>query len=475
MKSLLCSILFTSALSAQEWQWAKTEGKPDSYDYGKNIGIDSEDNLYITGVSKDVCHNCSSYYHNFLNKYSAQGTLIWSQIIDFVEVVAVTDGFGNTFVTSGSKLSKYDTQGQLKWSRSEPTAGFNNITLHPEGGIVVSGFEKLSGTPLSVIARYDTDGNQVWIKSCSMLASGSRPNIVHADKSGNVFLAGGYDDTASFYKAQLFKFNSQGSQLFVKNIKHNPISIKTDVFGNIYSLGEWFLDKYSELGILEWRKTFSGPVVNLKEIAMTKSNDIVLAGNFSSGSSQIKVDNTSLTGNYNLFIMTIDQKGQILNVIQNSKAPDLSTNSFMSFVHDIEVNNNDDILITGSFSGNGYLGQTLLSAPQEQPFYNDLLLAKVGFSQTEVSVKEIITQSMSSFEIFPNPGSGLFTLKFEGTENKRRMTVINLLGSVLLEEEVKIESDGYNNLLDLQTFPKGVYFVVIEGNENRESRKIIIQ
>jgi hypothetical protein len=465
----------TSTLSAQEWEWAKTTGQPDSYDYGNNIGIDSENNLYVTGVSKDVCYNCTSNYTNFLKKYSKSGDLLWSQDVDFQEAVSATDRAGNTYVTSGSKLSKYDRHGLLKWSVSEPAAGFNNIALHPNGGVVVSGFQKQISTPLSVIAKYDSTGNQVWITSCSMLATGSRPNIVHADHDGNVFLAGGYDDTASYYKAQLFKFDNQGSQSFVKNIKHNPVSIKTDASGNIYSLGEWFLDKYSSFGILRWRKIFAGPVISLKKIIVKNSDEVVIAGNFSSANSQIKVDNLVLTGNYNLFLMSIDPDGQIINVLQNSETQPSSANSFISFVNDVVSDKNGDIFLTGSFSGQGYLGQTQLLAPQQQPFYNDILLAKAGFNTMAVGISEHPLDAAYNISVFPNPGDRYFTLGLKEWRGKKNLTVVNILGSVVFTEELNVSSDDTEKTIDLYGVKKGVYFIIVEGSEKRESRKIIIQ
>jgi hypothetical protein len=127
----------------------------------------------------------------------------------------VVDGNGNVYVlgnatgdfgnqlnqgTEDAVLSKYDSAGNLQWSKllgSAGTANGGGLALDPNGGVVVVGTTNADlttgaiadGNNDSFLARYDADGNQIWTKQIQTL-SANQAASVSVDSSGNIYVGG---------------------------------------------------------------------------------------------------------------------------------------------------------------------------------------------------------------------------------------------------------------------------------------------
>jgi len=97
-------------------------------------------------------------------------------------------------------LTKYDSAGNVVWQNLLGSAGTANgygLALDPSGGVVVTGASTADLTPTSVadgnndsfVARYDSSGNQTWIKQIPTLAT-NQSNAVSVDASGNIYIGG---------------------------------------------------------------------------------------------------------------------------------------------------------------------------------------------------------------------------------------------------------------------------------------------
>jgi len=97
-------------------------------------------------------------------------------------------------------LTKYDSAGNVVWQNLVGSAGSASgygLALDPSGGVVISGSSTadLSATSVadgnndSFVARYDTSGNQTWIKQIQTLAT-NQANSVSVDASGNIYIGG---------------------------------------------------------------------------------------------------------------------------------------------------------------------------------------------------------------------------------------------------------------------------------------------
>ena len=132
---------------------------------------------------------------------NAQKTVVDSSGNIYV-IGTATGNFGSQ-INQGSQdvyLTKYDSAGNQTWSKLLGSSGSANgygLALDPSSGVVVTGASTADLTTTSVadgnndsfVARYDSSGNQVWIKQIQTLAT-NQSNTVSVDASGNVYIGG---------------------------------------------------------------------------------------------------------------------------------------------------------------------------------------------------------------------------------------------------------------------------------------------
>ena len=139
-------------VSAELWDWAK-DSFGDGVSVPYQVVVESSTNsAYIVGYNtgSEECagtfqSNPQSTYAGFLVKYSDSGSFLWGR----------TTGGTQCF---GGSCGVY----------------FNNVVMHPDGGVVVGGnffmsYKKQSGAAVFgqgdwdvLVLRYDATGTQIW-------------------------------------------------------------------------------------------------------------------------------------------------------------------------------------------------------------------------------------------------------------------------------------------------------------------------
>ncbi len=113
-----------------------------------------------------------------------------------------TGNFGNQLNqgTQDVVLTKYDSAGNLQWSKllgSAGSASAYSLALDASGNVVVAGSSTANlttsgiadGNADSFVAKYDTNGNQTWLTQIPTLSANSA-NSVSVDASGNIYVGG---------------------------------------------------------------------------------------------------------------------------------------------------------------------------------------------------------------------------------------------------------------------------------------------
>jgi hypothetical protein len=233
-------------------------------DYG--ISTDGHGNVFAGAGNED----------GIVTKYDAAGNQIWSRQFgsasDLEQQVQVSaDALGNVFAygaawypAGGTSrrpaafVTKLDSGGNEQWTKQLRSARYVN-----PGGVAVDGLGNVyvcgqTNAPLGTLrdypgydaflAKYDADGNRVWIREFGTADIGEDANAVSVDSIGNVFvvgtstrsLGGEFDGTES--DAFLAKFDINGNQYWTHpfgttaNDSANLISV--DALGNLYVAGQ---------------------------------------------------------------------------------------------------------------------------------------------------------------------------------------------------------------------------------------------
>ena len=200
----------------QAAQWSVQFGS-DSFEEGRSVALDSSGNVYVTGTTiGSLFAAIAGESDAYVAKYDADGNKVWtkqfgSDLHDGSNNIAL-DSSGNVYVTgttSGSisdtnvgsddaYVAKYDTDGTEVWTKqfgNDSLVEGIGVTVDPLGNAYVTGYTRgdLFGTNMGMVdayvAKYDTDGTEVWTKQ---FGSDDRDIGfgIAADSSGNVYVTG---------------------------------------------------------------------------------------------------------------------------------------------------------------------------------------------------------------------------------------------------------------------------------------------
>ena len=280
-----------NSLGVQQWV-ARYNGTGNADDRAVAIAVDANGNVYVTGESK----GSGSGYDYATIKYNSAGVQQWvaryngtNNSDDRAHGIAL-DGNGNVYVTgeskgNGSSLDyatiKYNSSGSQVWvKRYDGPVHYNDvayaIAVDINGNVYVTGESKGSGTCLDYATiKYDTNGNQKWVKRCNNPAnSDDSAYAIALDGSGNVYVTGKSKTNTGHYDYATIKYDNNGTQLWVSlyngtgnedDIAH---AIAVDNSGNVYVTGEsrgqgtnndYATIKYDTNGNLLWVARYNSP------------------------------------------------------------------------------------------------------------------------------------------------------------------------------------------------------------------------
>lgn len=204
-----------------------------------------------------------------------------------------TDSVGNAYVTgyTGSiflfdaLLRKYDADGNLQWTRQVNTAGEDfgiGVTVDLGGNVYMTGSTQGSldgmnaGSHDAYLQKYDTAGNLQWTRQFGTVGIDAGSGV-STDSLGNVYIVGWTEGdlaapNAGPYDAYLRKYDASGVLQWTRQLgtvsDDQGVGISADALGGIYisgatqgsldgiNAGDWdsFVSKYDAAGNLRWTR-----------------------------------------------------------------------------------------------------------------------------------------------------------------------------------------------------------------------------
>lgn len=553
MKKLIFFIFFAPtfilSLKGQTWQWA-FQGGGGSSDVGQGIAIDSKDNVlvvadymgninyggqFLTGVPFSNC---------LVAKHDATGNLLWVSRAEYVNSKGISvDRLGNSYITGNCGFStffgttnsitatqqgngdafiaKYDSSGNVLWVK---TWGYaysvdiaNTIKTDQFGNSYIAGqsnyFNHNIGDESSnyFISKYDTQGNLLWTKTPNWQGSAA-PNNLDIDAAGNCYITGVFRDTAFFdnitllaptcfqcnYKNHIFivKYDKNGNVLWAKREGTDydeGHGISLDKKGNFYLTGShsnpstfglttlngsgtggMFIAKYDTSGNIIWAQ--HGGASLGTAVKSDSSENCFVTGGFKGsaifGSGANAVTLTSIKTNGDFFVAIYDKYGNLKwAVVPGGSNWDGNESTA------INIDTQNNCFITGGFSQTTIFGNTTLNAPYATNGYADIFVAKIKEATITNITETAISPSVGELVIFPNPTIDIFSVSYITTEETGNIevNVRNVLGQVVFKERQNNFNGKYYRTLDFGNKAKGIYFIEIVCGKSCLGKKIVVE
>ncbi|HUM46181.1 MAG TPA: SBBP repeat-containing protein [Chitinophagales bacterium] len=335
--------------SAGTETWRTTYNRGPGNDRGQDVAADGSGNFYVTGRSESA-----SDYDAVTIKYNESGVAQWTKFFnkvdkDYGNHIKV-NALGEVFVIGQSDVDnsggttnydfltiKYNSAGAQQWAQTFGNAALNDedpndLIIDAAGNVFVTGKSDVNALAAVTANNYLTlKYNAAGVLQWSVYFNGTAVNSddiaegMVLDATGNIYVAGGGDNTTTQKDATVIKYSgATGTATWTKSFNgKGDFSDKvqdmiTDGANNIFITGyvyspeqrkDLFTAKLNASGATVWYKTydFSQSDDEGKAIALDTSGNVYVCGNsIGNGTSDdyitIKYDalgNTVWTARYN--------------------------------------------------------------------------------------------------------------------------------------------------------------------------------
>jgi hypothetical protein len=459
---------------------------------GKSIFADGSGNVYITGyyitsivigsTTLTTTDSSSGAGDIFIAKLDASGNVLWAKSAGGAQTDAVNaitaDASGNVYIT-GIYRSRYIRFGSI--TLFNPLATSSNFWTNTD----------------LYVAKYDASGNPQWAKNTSNSGGGfNEGKSISTDAAGNVLVAGTYylpsitfgtNTLTATAAINLFvtKYDNSGNVIWAKtaqaagsgSINHTATGITTDGSNNVYITGAngastltigsvvlnnsngAYVAKLDPSGNCQWAKSILGNTLGTG-IAFAGGN-VYATGYFDgmnciAGTDTVKNKNTG-GNNEDIFVAKYNSSGTLAWATG-------AGGIYRDIPNGISVDATGNANITG-FTMNTSLSFGTLSLTCTGG-YQDIFIAKMG---TMSGINEL-GNAKDQLHVYPNPGTGVFSLKAESEIST--LEIVNILGEVVYSSTSFSSASG----IDISNKPKGIYFIRAEDkNKVLYSGKIVLE
>ncbi len=469
--------------------WAVRVGG-SGIDMGNEIAIDAYGYVYVAGSFEGTVDfdpgsgtaNLSSQTaaSSFILKLSPTGGYVWARTIgsnlgtsaeglsvsaagvvhlggNFSGTADLNPGSGTqTAVTVGNVdmyLIELDSSGTFQWGIAFGSNGLDGVAAVAEdvnGDIAMTGYfagacdfdpsgSTSTLTPTGndcFVAKYTSSGSYTWAKKLGGGGTDGGADIV-MDFSGNVYTTGYFDGTADF---------DPGSG--------------TVTFTAGTGISDAFVSCLTNTGNYSWAAQLGGASVDVgQSIALDITGNVYTTGRFSSSADfDPGAGTTTLTssGVEDVFVSKLSSSGAF--VTAHKFGASSNDNGLC-----IALDASNNVFIGGYFNGTTDVDPqasiwNLTSTGQDDGYI-------VKMSQSGVGVEE--TNAATSFDVYPNPTSGIITVNMNETNSVVRLFAVD--GKLLIEKSVP----GNQTQIDLTTVASGSYILQVHKTPGTTAKQVI--
>jgi len=429
------------------------------------IGIDNVGNVYVTGYTF-----ANSTLTDILTiKYSGSGSQMWLITYDYANDVdqgrdIAIDQNNNILVTGNSYFPgpnsnfvtlKYDSSGSELWVRffDGPNNLFDasrKLTIKSDD-IIISGLSSRGFSINDVVTiKYNSLGETLWTSTYSGINNGGADGSMYlqTDTSNNIYFVTGVPGGP----IRIVKYDENGDSLWIKPLPTGVFSSALQVRQNDFYLasrssGDYLTYRYNMNGDTLWKRLFPVQTYTSSDVSTDAVSDkygnVYVTG---------YCDSNWLVNDY--LTVKYDSSGNLkwakrysLELFADDKAYKIG----------IDTLNNLYVI--------GISGGQITTIKYSQP--------PVGVIQTGNEVPEVY----KLFQNYPNPFNPKTEIKFELPQNTFvTLKVYNAVGQVVAElvnNEYR-NAGSYSVSFDGSKFASGIYFYSIEAGVYKDIKKMVL-
>ena len=366
-------------------------------DFAFGVAADSSGNIYqVGGTSGDLAGANAGANDVWIAKFDDNGNQLWieqlgtsrpetafSVVVDsnnnvFVSGVAVGDFGGTNAGGNDAWIAKFDNEGNQLWIEQLGTSERDNsftgsLAVDSADNVIQGGYSlgDLGGPnagegPDAWVAKFDNEGKELWRRQFGTPEFDELFGVA-TDSDDNIFLTGWTvgdlgGTNAGLYDAWVAKYDSDGNQLWVEQFGTSDFDfatgVATDSKGNVYSTGytlgnledgettnaglyDIWVAKYDSDGNQLWIEQFGGRDSDAPFGIAIDDNDDILLGGYTDGSLAGPGANA---GGDDAWAAKLDSDGNLLDITQFGTAED-------ERVRGILVGSDNNVLLTGYTDG----------------------------------------------------------------------------------------------------------------------------
>ncbi|MEW6467917.1 MAG: SBBP repeat-containing protein [Bacteroidota bacterium] len=396
------------------WQWATGDGGLEN-ELVLNSTTDASGISFAVGVYKSPTITIGTYSFTnmlsnastndiFIVKYDASGNVLWAKS---------AGGRGNDYAYGVTA----DTAGNIYVA-----GGFGSDTAWFGSTVLVNADQNGNGGEDTFLAKYDPNGNLIWIRKSAGNSFPDYATTVAMDPAGNICIAGTFgipqvtfgsytlNTYLSWGGANMYvvKYDPSGNVLWAKGAGggryDKAYGVTTDASGNIYVTGAFestsinfgtgsltntnqsqvsgtdvFLVKYNSSGTTQWARKGGGMNTDYgRSVKVDPAGDIVIGGDYLSTSIGFgtTIINNTPPGGFDAFLVKYNSAGTVVWVRAITGGAD-------EYYHGMVIDLLGNIYSCGSFgSATAASGPVTLTNSDASNYYEDLYILKHTASGT---------------------------------------------------------------------------------------------